>query len=65
MFHPYLSHAFYLRLQSPTILHMLLDLKAHTLKVENALKKKQTDSILDMPEFKACVPFLRRATISN
>lgn len=44
---------------------MLLELKAHTLKVEKVLKKKQVDDILDMPEFRVCAPFPRRATVSN
>lgn len=44
---------------------MLLGLKAHTLKVEKVLKRKQVDDLLDMLEFKVCVPFPERATVSN
>ena len=44
---------------------MLLDLKAHTLRVENDLKKKQAEDIFDTPEFKVCVSFRGHATTSN
>lgn len=56
-----LSCTINLHLQAPSILHMLLDLKAHTLKVEKDLKKKQAEDLLDLLEFKVHATILTGA----
>ena len=52
-------------LQLPTILHMLVHLKAHVCKIENMLTKKRIDTMFESAEFKVCPSFTTDVIISN
>ncbi|KAF8268960.1 hypothetical protein EI94DRAFT_1799758 [Lactarius quietus] len=41
--------------ESPTMLHMLLCLKAHLLRIQSMLMKKEINTLFESPEFKACL----------
>jgi hypothetical protein len=46
------------------LLYMMVDLKAHFLKIEKMLSKAQIKDIFECPEFKVCLSFIVCA-ISN
>lgn len=47
------------------MLHMLLHLEAHLIKIENMLTKKKIDDMFDSPEFKVRLPFTVSTIISD